>query len=1053
MLATAPKSKAGVAAAAAADEVNEILDEYRDHNDHRGGAAAAARKQAWGADDDGHHAHFDDEVANTTSAAVASTAAKSSLTGDKPKTVQVPVYSVAGKRMTIEQLLREKIRQRSKSGAHQLMKAFKAMDNDGDGHIGRKEIKRTFEKFNIVSTPEVLDAVMTRFDRDGDDTIDFNEFVRVVLPEDFPVDESEQARRVAMINLPLGGPKPAKELQVLQREVGTVAAVEKMLREKVQQKYKGARVHLRRAFQSFDHDEDGEVNRTEFSGVLDRFHIAPTADVVEKIFAKYDHDGNGRLSFDEFVNGVIPVDFDDGIEPEHENRIRSGVADVMKGPGDALAAAAAEHGGALLLSEAAAALKAAGRGGDDDLMRLLKDLADESPEGLIPAAALSSAVAAHKNGIAGAAVKAASRDFIDGFGRGEIRKKRATVAAQQTLSPERIESMLRDKVMGRSKGGPMELRRAFTHFDKERDGFIGRDAFAKVLHQFHLPLRPGELDALIARYDSTGTGKISYADFVSRLLPADYPTTQQQKASRINGRVATFFQTLTGLLANAEKRGGVPGSVLRSEALTHAARAAKSAGVTLQPSAAHHAADAAAQGGPGGARVRREPFVAALQVAVRIGEEVALTDNAPSPVAGTFEHLVADNITRPASRPLPDFPKKLSVEALEKLVQEKIMGKAPSGWSESKYATRLLDPRGTGVVTRSAFRVALDNLGLTVVSDEDAGALFARASGASDASSAGGAHPLQAFVRRLLPQAFSSSDGAGFYDKIRDTIKTDYTQLRRSFKRADVDLSGTLSVPEIRSVLAACDITVDDDTLYRMMRRCDLDGNGAEIDYSQFADLISDPELHRIHAKNTAQAYLTKENQKRYTPTPAVNHFKMEEWAVRPGMRQLTPTPPPGQASLDFVDGLEAGAVARSARNSLAAATTAATTREWVPPPTAVYEMDGGARGAAAAPGGGGGGGGDGDDDGYYYEEARKPPRMVNAWAGPGSPTAVQAPPKQRKSAGNQNAGGRHTAARSAPQGLVVTGKGYGATAYEPATVTGYAPSPRASVVSTPRWR
>jgi Ca2+-binding EF-hand superfamily protein len=154
----------------------------------------------------------------------------------------------------------------TKSGAHQLMKAFKAMDSDGDGHIGRKEIKRTFEKFNIVSTPEVLDAVMTRFDHDGDDSIDFNEFVRVILPEDFPVSDTEQARRVAMINLPLGGPKPPREVAVLHGEVGTVAAVEKMLREKVQQKYQGARVHLRRAFQSFDHDEDGEVNRAEFRG-------------------------------------------------------------------------------------------------------------------------------------------------------------------------------------------------------------------------------------------------------------------------------------------------------------------------------------------------------------------------------------------------------------------------------------------------------------------------------------------------------------------------------------------------------------------------------------------------------------------------------------------------------------------------------------------------------------------------------------------------------------------------------------------------------------------
>jgi hypothetical protein len=55
-------------------------------------------------------------------------------------------------------------------------------------------------------------------------------------------------------------------------------SVEQMLREKIMQKFKDARVHLRRAFQSFDHDEDGQVNRAEFRGVLDRFNITPTAE-------------------------------------------------------------------------------------------------------------------------------------------------------------------------------------------------------------------------------------------------------------------------------------------------------------------------------------------------------------------------------------------------------------------------------------------------------------------------------------------------------------------------------------------------------------------------------------------------------------------------------------------------------------------------------------------------------------------------------------------------------------------------------------------------------
>ena len=117
----------------------------------------------------------------------------------------------------------------------------------------------------------------------GDGKFDFNEFVRVVMPDDFPVDATEQARRLAMINLPLvrparhcpprhrhafgtlvacvtwhpmtlratsgrpyatGGPAPAAQAAVLRGEVGSVRAVEQMLREKIMQKFTDARVHL-----------------------------------------------------------------------------------------------------------------------------------------------------------------------------------------------------------------------------------------------------------------------------------------------------------------------------------------------------------------------------------------------------------------------------------------------------------------------------------------------------------------------------------------------------------------------------------------------------------------------------------------------------------------------------------------------------------------------------------------------------------------------------------------------------------------------------------------
>jgi len=53
---------------------------------------------------------------------------------------------------------------------------------------------------------------------------------------------------------------------------------------------------------------------TEFKARLLRSR-RPSCQVLEQIFARYDGNGNGRLSFDEFVECVIPRDFDDGIHP------------------------------------------------------------------------------------------------------------------------------------------------------------------------------------------------------------------------------------------------------------------------------------------------------------------------------------------------------------------------------------------------------------------------------------------------------------------------------------------------------------------------------------------------------------------------------------------------------------------------------------------------------------------------------------------------------------------------------------------------------------------
>ena len=50
-------------------------------------------------------------------------------------------------------------------------------------------------------------------------------------------------------------------------------------------------------------------------------------------------------------------------------------------------------------------------------------------------------------------------------------------------------------------------------------------------------MTPGDVDALVARFDASGTGRVSLADFVQRIAPADFPDANARRAERRRGRV------------------------------------------------------------------------------------------------------------------------------------------------------------------------------------------------------------------------------------------------------------------------------------------------------------------------------------------------------------------------------------------------------------------------------------------------------------------------------------------------------------------------------------
>ena len=97
-------------------------------------------------------------------------------------------FCVGNKVETLEQVLADKLAQRSSGGAHEAIEQFKMMDKDGSGAIDREEMKDFLALYNIVLEEEHLELVFQKYDPDGDG-ISFFEFMHQVNPEDFPTKE------------------------------------------------------------------------------------------------------------------------------------------------------------------------------------------------------------------------------------------------------------------------------------------------------------------------------------------------------------------------------------------------------------------------------------------------------------------------------------------------------------------------------------------------------------------------------------------------------------------------------------------------------------------------------------------------------------------------------------------------------------------------------------------------------------------------------------------------------------------------------------------------
>ena len=147
------------------------------------------------------------------------------------------------------------------------------------------DVRKVLYKFDILPSDRMWKDLVRRMDKDGDGRIDFQEFM------DFFGKEQ-------------GGDKDAYFIGKVQNV--SLASAKQMIQDKVRGKTEGGPGIQRRAFQMFDRDRSGEVDRAEFISAMKKYlYLDFNEATLNNLFAAFDPENTGCIDFDRFTTLVM----------------------------------------------------------------------------------------------------------------------------------------------------------------------------------------------------------------------------------------------------------------------------------------------------------------------------------------------------------------------------------------------------------------------------------------------------------------------------------------------------------------------------------------------------------------------------------------------------------------------------------------------------------------------------------------------------------------------------------------------------------------------------
>jgi Ca2+-binding EF-hand superfamily protein len=205
-----------------------------------------------------------------------------------------------------------------------MFKAFQYIDLDHSGTLNEKELAQALDMFNVPLDKKKLKEIIAACDADGDGSIDYKEFVDVLardtvtiaamgkrdmqaleamgvesLSKEFLKNEGNRFYKndKATINKDYETMMAASANAPVQTEAQKKAALNQA-RDAINAKFS----NMRKAFQDLDLDASGTLSPKELYHAFDRFNLQMDRGRFQSIIDACDKDGNGSISYEEFVD-------------------------------------------------------------------------------------------------------------------------------------------------------------------------------------------------------------------------------------------------------------------------------------------------------------------------------------------------------------------------------------------------------------------------------------------------------------------------------------------------------------------------------------------------------------------------------------------------------------------------------------------------------------------------------------------------------------------------------------------------------------------------------